>query len=138
MRRNDEIQAALVSYLKSKTSITDLLTIGGSSASEIREDQWKGVDFKYPAIRIRLISNVPINPQCNYSQVEISFMVFSEKQSSFEADKIAGIINDILNGHSFTSNGIAFTFTTTNLIPAIAQDETTWRSEVLTRATASG
>jgi len=138
MRRNDEIQAALVAYLKSKTAITNELVAEGSSASEIREDQWKGTEFIYPNIRVRLISNTSPDPSCNYSKIEVSFMVFAEDQSSKIVDRIAGIINTTLNKKGFSSNSIAISLTITNLIPAIAQSEAVWRSEVLMSGIVSG
>lgn len=126
LRSNDEIQAALLSYIRSKPTITAVIT-----TTEMREDQWQGTTFTYPAIRIRMISNVPSTKQCNYNDISFSFMVFTEDASSQNADKIAGIINQALHDRSFSSNNIAFFLKTTNLIPAIRSDKTTWRSEVM-------
>ena len=126
LRSNDEIQAALLAYIKSKTSITSVIT-----STEMREDQWQGTTFTYPAIRIRMISNVPSNTNCNYNNISVSIMVFTEDASSQNDDKIAGIINETLHDKSFVSNGIAFYLRTTNLIPAFRSDIRTWRSEVL-------
>src|SRR3990167_2400923 len=132
MLRNDQIQAGLISYLKANITIVATLVSYDSSASEIREDQWKGSDFIYPNIRLRLITNVPLgNEQCNTSQITLSVLIFAEAQSSLEADQIAGIINNELNGMSFESNNIAFSLRITNLVPAIAIDLRTWRAECL-------
>src|SRR5574343_629416 len=103
LRSNDEIQAALLAYIKSKTSITNVIT-----STEMREDQWQGSTFTYPAIRIRMISNVPSNTNCNYNNISVSIMVFTEDASSQNDDKIAGIINETLHDKSFVSNCIAF------------------------------
>jgi len=132
--RNDEIQAAIVAYAKSKTDITDQLT----DPEEVREDYWKGREFTYPNIRVRLISNQPQDPECSLHRVTLSFMVFSEEASSQQADRIAGIINNTLHGKSFSSNSISFSTRTTNLIPAIAVSEKVWRAEVLMEAIVSG
>jgi len=134
MRRNDEIQAAIVVYLKSNSTIT-----GTVSAEEIREDQYQGREFSYPNVRVRLISNTPIgSDDCELSRVNLSIMVFTEDASSLNADRIAGIINSVLHGRSFASNGIAFYFRTTNLIPAIRSNIQEWRSEILINVIASG
>ena len=135
MLRNDEIQAAIVAYVKGKSDITDQLPAG---SEEIREDSWKGREFTYPNIRIRLISNEPQDPECNLHRVVLSFLVFSEEASSQQADRIAGIINNTLHGMSFSSNSISFSLRATNLIPAIAVSEKIWRAEALMEARASG
>jgi hypothetical protein len=125
--RNDQIQAALLAYIKTKTTITAQVT-----TTEMREDQWQGAEFTYPNIRIRTISNNPSRTnKCDSSDISVSFMVFTENASSQKADEIAGIINQALHNKSFSSNSIAFTLWTTNLIPAIRIDRNTWRSEVL-------
>jgi len=127
MLSNDQIQAGLVAYLKSKT-----LIIAEVTASEIRENEWQGTSFKYPNIRVRMISNTPpTHDSCNLTKISVSFLVFTEDASSKNADKIAGIINDTLHNKSFSSTSIEFSLWTTNLIPAIRSDERTWRSEVL-------
>ena len=126
LRSNDEIQAALLAYIRTKATITAVIT-----SAEMREDQWQGTTFTYPAIRIRMISNVPSSMQCNYNNISLSFLVFTEDASSQNADRIAGIISQALHDRSFSSNNIAFYLKTTNLIPAIRSDKTTWRSEVM-------
>lgn len=139
--RNDQIQAALVAYLKSKTAITnELVTVDGTAlgADEIREDQWQGSEFDYPNIRVRLIGNSPLDDACNHSRITFSCMAFSETASSLQADRIAGIINTSLHDNSFTANNITFTCRLTNLIPAVRIDVRTWRSEALFQALASG
>jgi hypothetical protein len=135
LRRNDEIQAGIVAYLKSKIVITSLLY--NDDPAEIKEDQWKGTTSNYPNIRVRMISNVPADAVCSSSRFSVGIQVFSELDSSREADEIAGIIMGVLHVKGFTSSGIAFTSTVTNVIPAISQDVRTWRSEVLVSGIAS-
>jgi hypothetical protein len=125
--RNDQIQTGLISYLKSKTTITSLL----DSSAEIKENEWQGDDFYYPAVRVRLISNIPF--QSCYHQFECGIQVFSEEASSIEADQISGIIATQFHPVGFTSNSLAFLVHVTNVIPAIRSDIRTWRSEVLIR-----
>ena len=126
--RDDQVQAGLVSYLKGKSDVTDELTDG---AEEIREDLWEGSEFTYPNIRVRLISNVPVDDGCLLSQVAVSFMCNSEDYSSQEADRISGIINNTLHGNSFQSNNITFSARLTNLLPARKTDVRTWTSEAI-------
>ena len=135
MLRNDQIQAPWIAYLKSNAAILAEL----DDNDEIREDGWKGTDFSYPNIRVRLIDNIPqAGRDCNLHDVIISTMVFSEEASSQQADRIAGIIMVELHDLQFTSNGIAFGVRTTSLAPAIWSDEQTWRSEAIMSIRASG
>jgi len=126
---NDEIQAALVAYAKSKATILSKL----SDTAEIREDQWQGRTFTYPAVRLRLVSNKPL--ECS-QELEFAWQVFSENSSSQQADDICGTINDEFHRKSFDSNGLRFTgVICSDLIPAFRMNERTWRAECLMRAT---
>lgn len=131
--RDDQIQAGLISYLKSKAAIT----IQIPSASEIHEDQWQGTEFEYPNIRVRMVSNRPGEIGCP-QEIEVGFQVLSEEDSSQEADTIAGTIADILHGRGFNSNNIHYSLVVSNLIPAFRVDLRTWRSECLMRGSVSG
>lgn len=131
----DDIRGALIDYMKSKTTITTAL--GGST--EIRERQWQGTEFDYPAIRVKVGGAVPQQAgECDIFDCPISILVFSEEASSSQADDIAGIINTVLHRRSFTSNNVRFMLWTTRLVEAIREDTRTWRSEVLIQATVSG
>jgi hypothetical protein len=133
--RSDQIQEGLVSYLKSKPDITDLLYNSGSN--QIKEDQWKGTVAFYPGVRVRIISNSPAEGGCFGSKYSAGIQVFSEEASSLQSDMIAGVIAGIMDSRGFTSSGVAFTSNVTNVIPAIAETERTWRSEVLIDGMAS-
>jgi hypothetical protein len=134
--RNDELQSTLVAYLKTIVAITNLLVTEDNSigSKEIREDQWQGDNFFYPNIRVRIIGNVP---DCPGSDFTVSFMAFSQDFSSWEADKIAGIIGTSLNDKSFSQGGIFIHLRTTNLIPAVRSDLHTWRAECLMQGRAT-
>jgi hypothetical protein len=134
--RNDQIQAAIIAYLKNQSDITDSLS--PNDADEIREDQWQSKNFTYPNIRLRLISNDMDMAQCDLHSVLFSCLCFSEEYSSQQADEIAGIIGITLHERSFVSNTIAFTTTVTDLVPAIRIGEQTWRSEAILNAKVSG
>jgi len=88
-----EVKEGLVSYLKSKTAITDRLTDG---AEEIREVQWQGSDFTYPNVRVRVRELTP-HADCGLGTIACHIYVFSEDASSKEADEISGIIANELH-----------------------------------------
>lgn len=124
--RSNTIQAALVAYLKGKTALTSALKDG---AEEIRENTWKGTEFTYPNVRVDLTSNKP-NPDCP-QPIGITFQVYSEYPTSYEADNIAGIIVDILHGSQFQQSGLKFGMDVINTIPAISNGVNLWRSDVI-------
>lgn len=130
---NLSIQTSLVAYLKSKPTITAVV-----SSTEIREDQWQGTEFVYPNIRVRMMSNRPMESNCDVTEVTFAIQIFSQLDSSIEAEQIADIINTALHARSFESVGIRMSCFVTNRVPAFRQDVRTWRSELLMRATVTG
>lgn len=129
MISNDVLQAAWISKLKSITAIVNEL----SSEDEIKEDQWQGTTFTYPAVRVALGTQTPIgDPECRRAEGIVTIQVFTEDGSSKNADRIAGIINTALYGKAFVKNGVRFSMVrTTGLVPAFRKDERTWQSEVV-------
>lgn len=130
MIRVDEIRTALISALKANTTIMAQL----SDADEVRQHDWKGTEFSYPNIRVRIIdANPDPNPDCS-QEITGSIYIYSEEASSLQADTIAGIIADEYHGKSLNSNSIFFTRIICDLVGAIQQGQLTWRSEVLVRS----
>ena len=93
MADNETVQASWITYLKSKTALTALLTNGG--ANEIRESQWQGDDFAYPAVRISM-DYMPSVIDC-FDSVDAIIDVFSEQKSSKEAAHIAATLLGLLH-----------------------------------------
>lgn len=93
MADNETIWASWITYLKSKTALTNLLTNGG--ANEIRESQWQGDDFEYPAVRISM-DYMPSSIDC-FDSIDVIIEVFSEQKSSKEAAHIAATIYGLLH-----------------------------------------
>lgn len=136
MLRNDQIQAALIANLKTRTAIASALVIINTenTINEIREDEWKGREFEYPNIRVRMLPYSPVGDSpdtCNGVRFSASIMVFSEESSSYEADYICGIIASDTHGRSFTQDNIYMMLRVTTVIPAVAADKRVWRSECL-------
>ena len=135
---NNTVQAAIISYLKSKPTIVALLVdnAGVAHPDEIREVEWQGDTFSYPNIRVDLgTQEYPITENnCNLTNLTFSIYVFSEMYSSKEANHIAGVIEGIINKKSITSGGVQFVRVICTLVPAIRRDERTWRSEIICRS----
>jgi hypothetical protein len=135
MISNAQIQAAWVSRLKSNTAITALVP-----AVEVREDNYKGTDFNYPMIRVKLGNLTPtaLNNNCQIFKSEVSILVFTEQKSSKQADDIAGVIAEQFWGKPFTQGGVRFAGVTLDeLVPAMVpeRDENSWLAEVHFTAT---
>ena len=127
MLANDDIQAALVAYLKAKTAVTSLLV----TSAGVKESQWQGTQFDYPAVRLDLGVQTPVgggSGSCP-ARLTISIRCYSQNASSQEADNLAGAVNSVLHGKQFSNSGIRFVVYSTGLVSAVRQDERTWRSE---------
>lgn len=130
MISNELVQAALLAKAQATATITTALTDG---ADGIKELNYMGTDFAYPCVRIALEGQNDIsgeNVHCP-SQVDFSFYIFSEKSSSKEANQIAGKVVSAFRGISFSQNTVKFVkIRILENIPAIAQDERTWRAQI--------
>jgi len=125
---NNLLQAALIAKANSSTGIQTYLSSG-----TVLEYNWQGVDFGMPAARLQIEGQSDIselNEHCP-SQVDFSWYIFSEKQSSKECNQIAGAFVTAFRGISFEKNAIKFVrVRISENIPAIREDERTWRAQV--------
>ena len=125
------IQAAIIEKLKSIPSITVVVP-----STEIKEIYWQGDTFTFPNIRVDLESNewaFDEQERCQLQYAEFSIYVFSEERSSKQCSQIKTIILNALSGIGFTSTTHQVKFSRLRLVdnvPAVRQDERTWRSQV--------
>lgn len=132
MISDEIIQAALIAKLKSLTALTDLLIEG---VSGIKEYQWQGDIFKYPAVRLDLESNewsFDVTGRCTSQDVEFSLYFYSEERSSKQCSQIKGIAMNSLIGRGFTQDGLKFSEIRLDRggnVPAVREDQNTWRSQ---------
>lgn len=129
-----DIQAALISYLK---SMTTLVTALKNDPTRIKEYFWQGENFVYPAVRLQLgIAKADGEPNCGKWILPFYVMCFSEQKSSIEASQLASIVALIHGVEPGTLNGVKFVrFYVDQIIPAVREDELTWRSEVVVHST---
>ena len=135
MVSNADIQGAWISKLKANATITALVP-----AVEIREESWKGTDFVFPNIRVKLGNLTPQNPNknCQVFNSKVQILVFTEEKSSKQADQIAGVIATEFWGTTFTSNSVRFAgITLESISPAEIPegDSNSWMSSVNLSAT---
>lgn len=125
---DEQIQAAIISKLKS------LAPYNNVASTEIRELEWQGDTFSYPNIRVELEVNewaFDEQEKCMLQYVEFSIYCFSEQRSSKECSQIKSAVINAFAGLGFTTNSVKFNrLRMVDNVPAVRQDEVTWRSQV--------
>lgn len=129
---SDEIvQAAIISKLKSLTSLTARL---GDGVLGIKEFSWQGDTFTYPAVRVDIEENefyFDDQEKCLLQRVEFSVYIYTEDRSSKVCSEIKGLVANGLIGFTATANNIKFTpIRLVDNVPAIREDDRTWRSQI--------
>lgn len=125
MPTTDLIQAAVLSYMKSKTSITSLL----DSSDGIKESQWQGDTFTYPAVRLST-SVYPSIDGCSPDKANIGIETYSEEKSSLQAQQISAAIQTVFHKVPFTSNGLRFSSVVVRSVEESNKDIYAWKSRV--------
>lgn len=101
---NDLLQAAVVAKLKANSALTTWLA-ARSTAGEIREGQFQGREFEYPSVRVELGTQIEDgNPPC-FSTLPFTIYAYSEKDSSQEANQLAGLVADALLRQNVSGSG---------------------------------
>lgn len=126
MKTGVQIQQAIYEYLKTKTSVTSLL----SSSAEIKESQWQGTIFDYPAVRISVDVFPNVADNCP-DRIECTIDTFSDEKSSLVAQQISGAIALVLHKIPFSQNSLNFSsVVVTKISRAVQTPESAWRSGV--------
>ena len=137
MISNVEIQKALIAQLKADTDLVAWLT-ALSAGNEIRETNWQGATFSYPAVRAAVGSQLP-GPnasKCYLTTGETPFTIvsLSESDSSQQADELANLVNAALVGKRITGTGFgSLSIMSDGLSHAVRTTERLWRAVGLYR-----
>jgi len=99
------IQKDIVDFLKADSTIQNLLA--GSDAADVREDQYQGRTFGYPAVRVDVLPQSPRNThdQTDLSTLSFTIRCYTEGPSSKNADYLGGAINDALHRQQLYGTG---------------------------------
>lgn len=95
-----DVQAALISKLKTTPSITSLLP----DPKEVREIEWVGSVFTYPNIRVRGAEFERKNPDCDIFIVKMNIFIFGENASSKTCNLIANEVYNLLDRKTITGS----------------------------------
>jgi hypothetical protein len=122
------VQAGIIAQLKANSALTTWLT-DRSAGSEIRENQWQGRQFVYPAIRVDLLPQTePGNPPC-YSQTLFNVFAFTEGDSSKDCGILSGLIDAALIRKKFSGTGYGSGLVITlGAVPPIRTAERVWQA----------
>lgn len=120
----NNVQAAWIAYLKSQPTLTILLANSG----QIKELQWQGDEFVYPAIRV----SVDFYPSVNgcIPRATVFIDVFSEEKTSKQASNIAGVIQNLVHRKPFTSVGVKFFMILVEEVVHPERSIFAWQSEI--------
>lgn len=105
MVSEETVQAAWIAKLKGMSNLTSQMT--GVSGTEIRENQWQGQDFVYPAIRV-YVDVFPSVNGCGPDRAEVCTEIFTDEKSSKKVKHMGGTIMQNLHKHRFKSQGLDF------------------------------
>lgn len=130
---NAVIQADFVADIKAATAITNAL--GGTD--EIREYQYQGADVGFPAIRVRVLRQEPIQDRenCEHSRLFASILAYGEGGSSKQSSVVAGLIAANYHRRRFMQSTWNSWLRVTGSIGPARITENIWRSEVLIEGT---
>jgi hypothetical protein len=124
------VKQAIISRLRSSLLVTALLSSG---ASEIRELEWQGTDFKYPNVRVRVDEfRLMGDSNCAYS-VAATIYAFAENASSLIADKIGVEVFALFDRRAFTEPATTLKFVAiraTQLGASWVEASGVWQSDV--------
>lgn len=126
---NAVIQADLVTDLLADAVLTALLDTEG----EVREDQYQGTVFGYPAIRVKVDGQTPIaeREQCDHTRLTFTIVCLTESGSSKTCDELAGAVKDRLHKRYFVGTDWYSWFRCVGLRSADRLPQKLWRAQVM-------
>ena len=123
---NETTAAAWIAYLKSKPQLVSLL----DSSLQIKQNQWQGDEFLYPAVRFAVDYYPSVNG-CGPDDIDVFIDVFSTEKSDKQAVHIAAVLDAILQKHPFTQNGLKFPLVWVKEIKKPFRDIFAWKSSLI-------
>ena len=131
MANQETVQEAWIAYLKSQTTLVALL----DNSLQIKQLQWQGDEFLYPAVRVS-VDYFPSVNGCGPDDIDIFIDVFSEEKSAKEVLHISSVLQTILQKKAFTQNGIKFPMVWVKKIDKPVRDIYAWKSTLNIKALA--
>lgn len=126
----NDVKAAIIGHLKADTALAAELEKQNEGASaEIREHQWAGRTFQYPALRVDLLPQDEIgNPPC-YSSQPFNVYIYTEDDSSFNCGELLGLVDAALIRKNINANAFhTGIIESVSSVPPNRQTERVWRA----------
>lgn len=124
----EELQTAMLALLK-----LDAVLVA-AVGQEIREDNWTGSQFKYPAVRVALpmIGASPFNGNCFRETVDVRYTIYGygEGTSSMPAARILDLIRSAAEGKEMPNITHLVRLNFASSSPPVPEGERLWRGEV--------
>lgn len=126
----ETIQKAMITLLKADAPLVAALT----DAARIKEADWRGTTFEYPAVRLDISAMSPQgNGPCAESWLGIagSIYVFSKEHSSEECLQILGLVENAIQRKRLTETGMTSLELRPEIVNYPIRDDDIWRGEVI-------
>lgn len=125
----NDLQEAFVTKLKGSPVATTVPN------ANIREANWMGDEFVYPAIRVDSDSMAfaALNGNCygEWFDIVVSVYVFIEGTSSRECGRIMGLVGQLFGLQTVSNSQLKSQPLDVNYIPPTPVGDTIWRGQVL-------
>lgn len=126
----NDIQAAIIAHLQVQTALTDAMNAVKSGASvEIRENQWAGTSFIYPAIRLDMQTQTEEgDPPC-YARQPFSVYAMTEDDSSANCGNILSLVDSALIRANIRGTGFKIgLIVSSGSVPPIRSGNRIWQA----------
>jgi len=130
-----DIQAALIALLKADPLLVAALPV----ADAIKEAEWRGTDFDYPAVRVDITGGSPQgNGACAEQWIGLagSIIVLSKVDSSAECLTLLGLVQNALQRERLTGAGMTGLEMKIDSVAYPFRELNLWRGEILFYTTA--
>jgi hypothetical protein len=131
----DTVQAALVAVLKANGTLVGAL----AGPDSIKEAQWRGTTFDYPAVRVDITDMRPQgNGACaeQWLAVAGAIIVFSKIDSSVECMTVLGLVQNAIQRRRLAGAGLTSLDLRVEFVVYPYREGNIWRGEIAFGTTA--
>jgi hypothetical protein len=100
------VQGAIIALLKADAALVAGLA---GDAKRIKEADWRGTTFEYPAVRVDIGDQRPTgNGNCSEQRLGVtgSIIVYSKQESSLEAAQVLGLVENAIQQKHLVGAGM--------------------------------
>ncbi|MCJ7527443.1 MAG: hypothetical protein MUO37_04930 [Methyloceanibacter sp.] len=127
----DVVQAAIIALLKADAPLVASLA---ADPARIKEADWRGTDFEYPAVRVDITDMRPTgNGNCSEQRQGVtgSIIVYSKVDSSAEAAALLGLVQNAIQQKHLVGAGMSSQVMRPIETHFPYRDNDIWRGEVV-------